>query len=93
MKRILVLFAVLGSFASVSFADQTVNEAATATKNDVKRAGKKAANRVKEAVCAEGDVKCAAEKAGNRIEEGADKVSDKAKEAADKVDNNKKSNH
>ena len=64
--------------AAPALAEETVPEKAEATKNDVKRAVKKAAHRVEEAVCAESDAKCLAKKAKNRGKEAVEATSDKA---------------
>lgn len=86
LKTSFLLLSAFLMFGSVSFAERTTGEAASATANDAKRSMKKGANRVKEAVCMEGDAKCLAKKAKHRAEEGADTVKDKAHEVKDQVD-------
>lgn len=87
MKKLMMIIAVLG-FVGAAHAEETMGEKAKATANDGKRAVKKGANRVKEAVCMEGDAKCLAKKAKNRVEEGGDYVKDKATETKESIDSN-----
>ena len=67
-------FILVGCFATAALAEETAADKAQAATNTAKRKSRKAANRVKEALCAEGDVKCAARKVGHRIEEGTQTV-------------------
>lgn len=87
MKKLMMLIAVFG-FVGVGtvHAEETVGEKAVATGHDAKRAVKKGANRVKEAVCMENDAKCLAKKGKHRLQEGGDYVKDKAVEAKNAVD-------
>ncbi len=72
--------------ATHAWAAETIPEKATVIKNDVKRATKKAVNRVEEAVCAKSDAECLARKAKNRATETGDVVIDKVSETKNKVD-------
>lgn len=85
MKYAVLIFSFF-ALAGVAHAEETMGEKAKATVNDAKRATKKGAHRVKEAVCMKGDAKCLQEKAQNRLKEGKDYVEDKAGEVKDKVD-------
>ena len=69
-----------------SLAAETMGEKAQSTGRDAKRAVKKGANRVGEAVCMEGDMKCAAKKAKNRVNETGEAIGDKAKDAKESID-------
>lgn len=86
MKTSVILSLLLVLGLGFAHAEETMGEKAKATGHDAKRAMKKGANRVKEAVCMEGDAKCLAKKAGHRMEEGADYVKDKAVETKEAVD-------
>ena len=91
MKKLMMMIAVLGFVGmGAAHAEETIGEKATATGHDAKRAVKKGANRVKEAVCMEGDAKCLAKKGKHRLEEGGDYVKDKAGEAKNAVDSDGK---
>lgn len=89
MKKVVIAFAMMGFLTTAfttAFAEETMGEKAEATMNDAKRATKKGAHRVKEAVCAKGDVECAKQKASHRAQEAGDYVKDKAKEVKNNVD-------
>lgn len=91
MKTVIMTLALMGFMGSATVhAEETMGEKAAATTNDAKRAVKKGANRVKEAVCAKGDAKCLAEKAKHRGEEGWDATKDKATEMKNNVDSDTK---
>ncbi len=90
MKMLLIAAALFMGVNGNVFADQSVYEKAKVSGNDTKRAVKKAAHRVEEAVCAEGDAKCLAKKVENRTEEGVDYVKDKAAATKDVVDSDSK---
>ena len=83
---IILVLAACGFMTATVHAEETMGEKAGATMNDGKRAVKKGANRVKEAVCAEGDAKCLAKKGKHRVEEGGAYVKDKANEGVNAVD-------
>ena len=65
---------------------QTAGEKADAKANDAKRAVKKGANRVDEALCTGTKAECAAKKGKHRVTETKDEVVDGTKKAVDKVD-------
>jgi hypothetical protein len=65
---------------------QSAGEKAEATGNDAKRAVKKGANRVDEALCTGTKAECAAKKGKHRVTETKDAVVDGTKKAVDKVD-------
>lgn len=90
MKKTIFCVAML-SMMSLAHAEQSASEKTADVARDAKHSVKKAANRLKEAVCMEGDVKCAAKKAGHRVEEAAEATKNKAKEMADKVDSDSSS--
>ena len=69
-----------------TFAQATIPEKAEATGNDAKRAVKKGANRVNEALCTGTKAECAAKKMKHRTTETKDAVVDGANKAVDKVD-------
>ena len=87
MNRIIrsaaVAFALVLAVPAVA---QTAGEKVDEKGNDVKRAVKKGANRVEEAVCTGTKAECAAKKGKHRVEETKDKVVDEGKKAVDKVD-------
>jgi hypothetical protein len=79
------------SFAFIAPAmAQSTTEKAKATGNDVKRAVKKGAHRVEEAVCTGTKAECEAQKLKHRATEAKDKVVDEAEELKDKVDSDTK---
>lgn len=82
----LVVAAFAMSAGLPAHAEETMGEKAQSTGRDAKRAVKKGANRVGEAVCMEGDMKCAAKKAKNRVNETGSAIGDKAKDAKESVD-------
>lgn len=87
LKKLFVIALTLGVLTNVVYAEETVGEKTEATVNNAKRAVKKGAHRVEEAVvCAEGDLKCAQKKVANRTKEAAQYVKDKAKEIKNKID-------
>lgn len=89
MKNIIACFMIIAfsaGTAAVSHAEETLTEKAQDTTRDAKRAVKKGANRVGEALCMEGDLKCAAKKAKNRATETKDSAVDKAKEVKESID-------
>ena len=85
MKASLV-FVVALAFSGWAHAEQTTEEKAEATKNNVQRTVKKKVHNAEEIVCADGDATCMARKAKHRAQESSDYVKDKTKENVDKVD-------
>ena len=65
---------------------ETVGEKVVASGKNAKRAVKKGAHRVSEALCVKSDLKCLADKAKNRAVESKDAVVDGSKELGNKVD-------
>lgn len=91
IKKLFVIVLTLGALANAVFAEETVGEKTEATVNNAKRAVKKTAHKVEEAVvCAKDDLKCAQKKAANRTKEAAQYVKDKAKEIKNKIDSDTK---
>lgn len=85
MKALLLTLALIG-FTGAVHAEETMGEKVTDSAKDAKRAIKKGAHRVEEAVCMKGDAKCLAEKAKHRGTEAMDATKDKASEIKNKVD-------
>jgi len=75
-------------FAATTYAEETAGEKAKVAAKSGKRAVKKGAHRVGEAVCETVDSKgsCVAKKSANRVEEGKDATVDKVDEIKDKID-------
>jgi uncharacterized low-complexity protein len=89
MKKLMAAFVVVGFAMGATLpahAEETMGEKAQSTGRDAKRAVKKGAHRVGEAMCMEGDVKCAAKKAKNRVNETGEAIGDKAKDVKESVD-------
>ncbi len=87
MNRIIRSAAVALTFVfAAPVLAQTAGEKVDATANDGKRAVKKGANRVDEALCTGTKAECAAKKGKHRVGEKKDEVVDGTKKAVDKVD-------
>lgn len=84
LKSLLLSMSCL--FSTVVLAEETMGEKANVVKNDAKRAVKKAAHRVQEAVCADSDAECLAKKAKNRAVEATEAAVDKASEVKNQLD-------
>lgn len=83
--RLLILGLVLVS-SGMAMSEETIGEKVVAGANGAKRAAKKGAHRVAEAVCTKGKLECAAQKIGNRAEEIKDATVDGAEKLKNKID-------
>ena len=77
-SRLVFLTALAVLAPGLLAAEQTTSDKATEAAKDTRRAAKKGAHRVQEALCAEGDTVCLAKKVKHRAEEGVETVKDKA---------------
>jgi len=78
------VLAIVGLTAGPALA-QTAGDKVKESGNDVRREGRKGANRIDESLCTGTKAECAARKAKHRGEEGKDQVNDKATEVKDRV--------
>lgn len=83
---LMVLVSLVAMSAQMAFGEETVGEKINVTANNSKRAVKKGAHRLSEALCAEGDVKCAGKKVKNSAVEAKDATVDGAKNIKNKID-------
>lgn len=79
------VLAVVGLTAGPALA-QTAGDKVKETGNDIRREGRKGANRVDESLCTGTKAECAARKAKHRAQETKDTVDDKATEVKDRVE-------
>ncbi|MFT3843073.1 MAG: hypothetical protein QM723_39155 [Myxococcaceae bacterium] len=79
------VMAIVGLTAGPAMA-QTAGDKVKETGNDIKREGRKGANRVDESLCTGTKAECAARKAKHRGQETKDAVDDKATEVKDRVE-------
>ncbi|MFZ3230940.1 MAG: hypothetical protein WA160_12100 [Pseudobdellovibrio sp.] len=89
MKVLVMILALIG-FTATSFAEETMGEKVEVKAKTAKRAMKKGAHRIEEAVCMESDTKCLEKKMKHHAKEAGDAVGDKASEIKNKIDSEKK---